>query len=62
MGVGWNLMMELGGEDFNLRYRNQIRGKLLLLENYSTSEGAVSHNVVILSTSIHYSLASEVLC
>ena len=31
----------------NLRFRNQIRGKLLLyFENYVTSEGPVSHNVL----------------
>ena len=27
-----------------LRYRNQIRGKLLVSQNYVTSEGASSHN------------------
>ena len=30
----------------NLRSRNQIRGKYFFLENYVTSEGAVSHNVL----------------
>ena len=30
----------------NLRSRNQIRGKLLFLENNFTSEGAVFHNVL----------------
>ena len=31
----------------NLRSRHQIRGKLnVFLENYVTSEGAVSHNIL----------------
>ena len=38
----------LSHEVLNLRSQNQIHGKLLLsnLENYVTSQGAVSHNVL----------------
>ena len=38
------------------------KSKYFFLENYVTSEGAVSHNVTILSTSPHYSLPSKVSC
>ena len=34
----------------NLRSQNQNRGKILLFENYGTSEGAFSNNVLYLQT------------